>query len=648
MKLKILLLILIVGIYFVFGLTSVAAIKVSIEEKNKIKMENKFIFLEIEPQKGGRISSFIFKPTGTQYVYDDGGLFLDHFSQQTWPGEFLNANYDFKIIQNGPEKGVVKLWRKSTGKWKGYDKKLADIIIEKEFILTENNPFLKVCIQLLNKGKESKSPAFWIQHCMDINGDKENDWYYRPSSIGVNRGTLKVKGTHQRIGKDFVRDPVAGWSGCIDSSLNEGAIFLMDYNYLETLYNCIPFHTVEWFYEQIFLPPEKKWRTEVFLIPTLNFSSYAYASRNYILSIEPIRNKDGLEINFILRSSVEPLQSITLSGEIEGILDNKKVDLERISFPKLNWQPLRKKVFLKTPPNDPLLFRVKLSSFTIDGKKKEETFEYYYGGTYGENINSWFKPLYIIKSPEKRKIYLKPELTVKKTATAETKILYFKGLYHEFYRLEEAFKNLGKVNVKDSTYSIDQVGLVRVSYFPSSYEEIMDYDVIVMADIDAKCLKDLGREMIKYFVNNGGGLLVLGGPYAYGKGSYVHSQIDSQIGEIIPFIAKDPFDMKPCKPPAIITPLGKSDITKNLHWEKKPVCLWIHQMEIKPGAQIILKANNYPFLATWNFGKGRVAACAGTVLGEPDNESVPFWKWEGWPNLMANVIKWLSNSMAGD
>ena len=69
----------------------------------RVCLENDLIRLQIDPNRGARGDGFEFKPWGTMDILpkkSDHGLFMDHFWQELWPGQFLEANYKYEILSN--------------------------------------------------------------------------------------------------------------------------------------------------------------------------------------------------------------------------------------------------------------------------------------------------------------------------------------------------------------------------------------------------------------------------------------------------------------------------------------------------------------------------------------------------------------------
>ncbi len=88
-------------------------------DKRVAVLENEWIRATVSPARGGRVSSFIVKRNNWEMVTDaaNGGLFMDHFYEQNWPGEFLDAPYEVEVVEAGPGQASVRVSCLSTGQW---------------------------------------------------------------------------------------------------------------------------------------------------------------------------------------------------------------------------------------------------------------------------------------------------------------------------------------------------------------------------------------------------------------------------------------------------------------------------------------------------------------------------------------------------
>jgi len=222
-------------------------------------------------------------------------------------------------------------------------------------------------------------------------------------------------------------------------------------------------------------------------------------------------------------------------------------------------------------------------------------------------------------------------------------VLVLQGLYHKQYRLDDAFEHLrakfGKVGVRVKTVQFRALknSMTRISAFPKTVEELMLFDVVILANVDGRCFgaSANGGRFLKSFVKTGGGLLILGGMYAYGQGYY------DPLKEMIPFRLAGPFDIRRVN--SRIFPTDKSSpLLRGVAEKNWPVCIYAHDLGLKKGASSHLGIKGKTFLATQTFGKGRVTACSGTVYGEAGKSAVAFWKWKQWPVVLGNTVEWLA------
>jgi uncharacterized membrane protein len=173
---------------------------------------------------------------------------------------------------------------------------------------------------------------------------------------------------------------------------------------------------------------------------------------------------------------------------------------------------------------------------------------------------------------------------------------------------------------------------------PNPYDVVLGYDLIVLCDTDAECLTVPQRAMIQDFVKAGGGLLIVGGPFSFGRGALDRSDL---LEPLLPVTTAGEYDLRPLPAPAPLLPAQGKVMKTGLTWNSKPLVMWMHQTQPKPGATVELTAGGEPALVTWQYGNGRVAALTATVLGEPPAGSTEFWDWSDWPKLMAFVLIWL-------
>jgi uncharacterized membrane protein len=595
-------------------------VKSAFAEEREVYLENQYLKIAIDPVKGGRVSSFIYKPTLKEWVYPEGGFFLDHLAQQGWPGELMNANYEYQKSEEG-----VTVWREVKSK----DEEISGVVVERRIILLKEAPAIKCSLILTNPTSSLKTPCFWSQHCFYVNGDKKDNFYYRPSTTGVRVGT----GGGEFYGQNYIREPIAGWCGAVNPKERVGVVFLLDYNYLQWFYNCLAAWTTEWFYDKVFLASGESWQTEIYVIPTQGFSSYDYASQNIIASLKPETKGKELEITHLLAASLKPTSPITVFTEVFDFHSKKMLGRNSFSFSSLDFLPSEKLVRFQNIPKIPVIIKVK-----IEGKDFQENYEKYYDPQKPE-----IEPLYLgVKIPYRvdkpKKVYPKPKEIVK-IHHQGLRILYCRGINAYYNRIEEASSLLGeKIEIIPSYFSMGLVNLREVDYFPINYQELMNLDLIILDNVPADAFTEYQKQLLEDFVTFGGGLFVLGDYFTLGKGNYQKSFLT----DLLPVKVGDNFSLLPFSKPQPLERI-KNKITEGIEWNEEPLLLWRHQLSgLKPTAKVFLKAGDEPFLVGWKYKKGRVAVLSGTTLGVLPKGAIGYWQWDQWPRILANLFQWLA------
>jgi len=614
-------------IFVVFLLRSNAGIVVQ-EEKGLIKVETQYFKVEINPKRGGRISSFIPRETKNEIIFDkeSAGLFVDHFWEQLWPGEFWKKNYQYTIIKKSPEEVSIKLQAESS---KNNPQLLSNIIIEKTLTFYQKEKFVKCHIVLKNNDKKGKACGYWCQNIFTLSGSKENDFYVRPSSRCLDIITPESRENF------WVYDVISGWTGTIDKKSKEGLVFLMDYNYLQCLYNCSPSCTTEWRYDRVLLPVGKSWETDIYMLYTQNLSSYSHASPYLIADLKVERKEKFIDLIYDFLPSIRGAQKIDVESVIESIFDKKKEKIDGISIKiepgKIKRVKLKTSSLMKTP----LVIHTKVKI----KEGIEECFDIFYAGDYlyGKNIKmDMVTPLYQIKPKPKRKTFIKPAKIIKEKNSIP-QIFFLKGLFSNMYGIDKKFLNVGEMKV--GYYSNATVGPPGLSYFPVDYSELMKYDVFILGNIDKPAIGDAGCEMLKDFVKYGGGLLILGGERSYGEGGFKETSLE----EVFPVFLEKKYDLQKVGP-LPLKPGEKNSITSNIPFNKLGWVYYLHVLKPKPSAKVLIWAGKYPFMVSYKYGKGKVIAILGTVFGETRKRKIGFWESTHWKKLISDVIYYLWNN----
>lgn len=215
-------------------------------------------------------------------------------------------------------------------------------------------------------------------------------------------------------------------------------------------------------------------------------------------------------------------------------------------------------------------------------------------------------------------------LGVSAQAELPRRVLAVRGLWSDFYQCDTAFAVLGGVRSVNVWHSPDGVS----GTFPGTADDMARYDLVILANVNGRSLRPEGRALLKHYVEQGGAVLMLGGYYAFGAEYH-----GTELEEIAPVEFLASRDL-------VASPAGTRIAPVN--GDAQPRVFWRHTVRPKPGARVVLTADEQPLLVTGTFGKGRVAVFAGSVMGEPDAGQLPFWEWTQWPAVLAETLAWLA------
>jgi uncharacterized membrane protein len=179
----------------------------------------------------------------------------------------------------------------------------------------------------------------------------------------------------------------------------------------------------------------------------------------------------------------------------------------------------------------------------------------------------------------------------------------------------------------------------KLSAFPYDYEELLSYDYIVLGGVRQDGLGDIGLEMLCDFIKAGGGMVVLGGPMAYGQSQLAGTGLAELWPVSIRGGVSDIVDVQGA-------PLEVADsaalFLQDLDWAPKPAVRYLHEVDVKPWGKVVLTAGGKPFLVTGEAGprKARVICILGAPMGTLGKGQTAFWEWRDWRYLLRQVFWW--------
>jgi uncharacterized membrane protein len=603
-------------------------------------IETDTLKVTVDPANGGRISSLVYLPVGQETIYQGGGLALDHFWEQSWPGEFLTAPYQVDVAQPDPAHVVVTATRTSTGKWgNALLEPLSGLVLTRRMEMADGQPQIQVTVAVANPNPTTKMFGYWTQQIFTPANRQEGMEYFRPSNVGINKVRENRETMHTPAAPEvcYVKSPVAGWTATVDPPAKAGIAFLMNYADMSWLYNCVGMATTEWMYDRVVLPPGKSWNTQYTIRPFTGLASVAHASNHAIVSITPVEKPDAVDLNFALIRSTAAVAGGTLQGEIVNLITGAKVPIPVQRFAALGEKPVELSATRPGPLLQQILVRVSLQFDLADGSKAEEKFEYFYGGRLGfsgQNLRLDLSPIYIIPSPAKQRRYIKPDV-IQLVPHTGFNIVWVQGMFYDYYGVEQASAHLEQASLLEC---VPYGGLLSegLQNFPMAYDDLLKQDVIVLTDVAATAIDDNSAERIKDFVEAGGGLLVFGGPWSLGKGSYQ----GTKLGDLLPVELLGKADFRKVRDP--LRPVRKDGMLAGLPWKDSPRCYVLQEVKPRAGAEILLQCGKYPALITWKVGRGRVAVAPLTVFDESKSGEMPWWQWPRWPSALAETLRWLA------
>lgn len=218
------------------------------------------------------------------------------------------------------------------------------------------------------------------------------------------------------------------------------------------------------------------------------------------------------------------------------------------------------------------------------------------------------------------------------------KALFVAGFGYDFYRPARALRLAdGKVTVTPAWVYHD-FRTARVKKFPETAEELFDFSIVYLCNVPVKCLTLRQKNFLHEYVQRGGAMVVMAGHQAYERGGGRGSLLEETMPVRMLRTVDDGLLYFKDGLPVTIAP--------NIHWlreistRQKPMVYFLHKVAVKPGAQVLARAGDEPFLVVGTYGKGRVACVLGPPNGDPAEGQTGFWEWDDWVYLLRDASWW--------
>jgi hypothetical protein len=358
--------------------------RVSVEEiieadRRYIEIKNELISLKIEPGRGARIVEFIPAFSNKNWVHPMYifGMALDNFAGEGFPGQLNTIGYDYKLIKEADEAGA-EFWAKTYNDAKGVPK---GVEVRKRITLKQGLSTVTLKYTLTNQGDRNARVGFLPKFDVYVSGEKENNYYYRPSIYGIDIAWCEGE---KKYGEDFLRNPTQGWSAVINKNTGEGLVFIMDYNYLQWLYNCLNFNTIEWIYDKVSLQLGKKWSTEIKIVPIKGFDQVTFASKN-LVACTLVNEKDGyVKVTYRLQAVESDLTNLQINTIITQIDTLKKYIFDNLYIEKISINhPIDITTGNQINEKSGLIVTTIITGRDANGILFREEYDYYYRGLQG-------------------------------------------------------------------------------------------------------------------------------------------------------------------------------------------------------------------------------------------------------------------------
>lgn len=622
-------------------LAAAATVRPVPEQPDLVEMANDLLTVRIDLARGAKVVSFRYAGFDKEDVVFDaatqnGGLCKDLWTTQGWPGEFDRRRYESKVVKNDAAEAVLETATVSTGLVRGKtNETLSDLALVKTFTLRDGDRGLHVSLALTNTAAIGKRPAYWSQHAFDFDGQRKNTRYWRPTRHGVDMISLDT-GLESPNGYWYVAPPTAGWNGATNAAARRGLMFLLDYNSVQQLYDNCASNTLEWMYDDTAIPAGKTWTTEMAVIPTEGFTGYRHGDHTLVAHFETVETPAGLAIEHVLAAAMAPLKDVTVKTLVRGARDAWKVEAEPFPAASIGFAPLVRTVNVSGVGAMPCVIEVTVTATDAKGERRTISYADYFGGRVGRNVNlELLQPYHEFIPPKKKRQYLKPD-TIVRRKNAKPRILFVRGLWADFQGVDEAIQLLGEVEVVDAWMKKAALG-ETLGNFPASYDDLLGYDAIILANVSGGMLGDIGEEMLADFAKAGGGILFLSGDRTYGQAGFANES----LRPLLPAAFKTGGDYGRLENPSPLIAVGDHPLAAGTSLPREAVVLYAH--DVKPangGATVLALADGRPAVLVAPPGSPRVAVVTPLPFGTVSTGGRLLFDDPAWHAFLAKVVFW--------
>lgn len=214
----------------------------------EVLVETKILRLVFDPKAGGRVGSWVYKPTNHDFtnrpaIRVDGGMLGDHVWQQGYFGDWCEAEYTWKVEQLD-DRVLVHL------RCPGKTGALAYIIFNKTITILPDSAAVRVDYDIQNDFRSTVPLTYgiWFHNCAVGRKESGPRYFFFPTEIGIQK--LDVERASAQV---WLEGPGRGWAGALATKADTGLTAAMDNRYMKMHYTWIRSMVVPTF-EWRFLP----------------------------------------------------------------------------------------------------------------------------------------------------------------------------------------------------------------------------------------------------------------------------------------------------------------------------------------------------------------------------------------------------------
>ena len=633
-----------------------------------VLLESEWISMHLTPRLQAIITRFVFRPTGNdiQEVLQPkmvgsgiSGLLSDCLWEQDHHfQELIDKPYSYKITKTGPEEGQVIFETDIVG-WVGSEnsgvisKLLSNLTLKRSVTLKAGQPFFRFDVEFVSNDNMAKRPTYWV-HNVAVVDQTGLESVLRPSARAIIEIVDTFHGPKAMSAQrdyQYIYDFVHGWSTRMARQRREGIVYLMDYDYIQMLYNCGNI-TDEWIYDSILAMPGKPWKGHVYILPIIGLSGVDYANEYFILEMKPKREEGKLKVEYFLTSSFEKAAQITLNTEVEYNLLPEKgnkpglTSMSPVVIDGLSIQAARGQAEVAFDAGDPLVFNITAFVQLPDGSTKKFKFQHYHAGQYdssqGINTQLTGAPVRHLDRAVQRPIVPQPNAGLRINRD-EFNVFGVLGLGCERMGLRPAVLTIPKAKFEMGYCTGRDLNGYALGDFPYDYDRLFKFRALVLGNTQMKEIRGIGASILLPWLKAGGGLVFTGGENAFDFELREH-----EINSYLP-IKPEPGTLRQGAL-QLQPPLAKDHpIFRGLDLSDLPWLLYCHDIKLKEGgdARVLMTVGQYPFIVEKRTGDQitMVVACNHFGGKAELGDKTHLRNWSQWPKLFANIVRYAGGDL---